>query len=175
MQMTTNIEKIGKVEKRQDETEFEWKITDFFTTAENKDVFVCPTFSFVDTSWYFRMHPRSTTKYGFVNLFLIQMGNLDCSVEYNFGLKNVDGSVSIEHFSKGVLTTKSNNWHENGIIYRYTDSLFFTLSEVRQRKSEFASSDTLIVTCTLKRQNIHLKAVKAAMLMNTKLQKFVSK
>lgn len=174
----TNIEKIGKIEKRQDETEFEWKITDFFTIAENKDVLVCPSFSFVDTSWHFRMHPRSIAKYGSVNLFLVQVGNLECSVEYDFGLKKVDGSVSVEHLSKGVLTTKSNSWNDNGITYRYTDSLFFILSEVRQQKSEFAPSDTLIVTCTLKRQSIHsqqAKMLKAEILTLPKLQKFMSK
>lgn len=169
----TSVEKIGKIEKRQDETEFEWKITNFFTIAEKEDVLVCPTFSFVDTSWHFRMYPRSTTKYGYVNLFLTQMENLECSVEYNFGLKKVDNSVSVEHITEGVLTTKSKSWQDNGITYRYSDSLFFVLSEVRQRKSEFTSSDTLTVTCKLKRQNIHSN--QAEIWASPKRQKFMSK
>lgn len=172
-----NLKKIGNIKKRHDETEFEWEITNFFTIAENEENFTCP-FSFVDTSWHFRIYPRSARKPGFVNMLLVQVGDLECSVEYNFGLKKVDGSVSAEHLSKGILTVNSENFTENEMLHRYTDFLFFKLSEVRKRKSEFSFSDTLTVTCTLKRLNTHThqaKMLKAEILMPPKLQKFMSK
>lgn len=158
------MEKIGNVEKRRDEMELEWILSDFFTIAESGKEFIGPSFWFVNTSWHFRLNPRSTIRPGLVNLFLVKERKLECSVEYYFGFKKLDGSVSVEHLSKGILTEKSGNW---------TNSLFFKLSEVQEQKSELVPSDTLTVTCMLKRETNH--SHQAKMLTPPKLQKFMSK
>lgn len=166
----SDAEEIGNVMKKHDGAEFEWKINDFFSVAENKTVMKSPPFYFVDSTWCFRLYFKSQSEFA---IHLVEkMGHLDCSVEYHFGLKKLDSTV--EHLTKGNLSVKSDTLVlTNGISCRFSNIAFFELSDVQQRKSELAPSDVLTVTCTLKCENTHSK--RANLLMPLKPQKFTSK
>lgn len=170
---------IGNIEIRHDETELEWKIPDFFTNAETKWRLVCRTFAFLDVSWFIQMFPKSNRKPGFVDMHLLKNGNLEYSVNYYFGLKKLDGSVSGEHLCRGIIHVESQNRRaDNKLFMDSTDHFVFRLSEIQQRNSEFLSSDTLTVVCRLKCETPHShqgKMLKAEMWTPRKRQKFMSK
>lgn len=144
----SSVVKIGKVEKTHNDAEFQWKIPDFFSVAENKSKLMlkCPSFFFANTSWHFQMFFRLEARPAYVTVYLLQMGNLASPVKCYFGLKKVDGSI--HHLTKGVVTVES--FEDIGKKLRSAGNLHFDFLEVQQRKSELAPSGVLTVKCALK-------------------------
>lgn len=130
------------VEENNDKKEIAWQITDFFAVAENKKEIQSPQFSFADVSWHLRIFLKSTEKIGFMNLVLMKVGDLNCSVEYNFGLKTLNSGV--EHLKKAVFEKIVRGEYEG------SESFFLKLSEIKEKKSVL--SDVFTILCTLKRE-----------------------
>ena len=165
----SDIEEIGNVEKKKEAMEIEWEITDFFSIAAQEKEFKSASFSFANTSWHFRQRPQSKMESGFLYLYLVQTGNLKSSVEYDFGLKKLDGCI--EYPVKGIINCYVNTtpWLKNE---RHSDAMYLNWAEMQQRQSELAPSGVLIITCTLKYETIRFGREKMA---PPKLKKFISK
>lgn len=137
-----DIGNTGNVEEKHEEKEIEWKISDFSSFAENRLEIRSPDFSFANSLWYLRLHPKSGARPGFMCWCLWSTKSPKCSVEYSCGLKKQDGSV--EYLRKGIL--KENH------PYSFFGTLYYIkISEIQQRKSELVPTNVLIITCTLKR------------------------
>lgn len=133
---------IGKVEKKTlvEETEIEWKITDFFSLFENER-FQSPIFCFANVSWYLAIFPQCSEKKKFIRLYLRNDILREYPVEYSFGLTKHDGSV--EQLMKGIL--KGNQGYNE-----QCEASFIKESEVRQRHSELVPSGIITIRGRLK-------------------------
>lgn len=96
------MSKKGSIEEIQycEEREIEWKIPDFPSIAED-EVIESATFSFAESSWYFRLVKKSISKPGFAAFGLYNTKPWKYSVKYDFGFRKLDGSV--DQLSKGIL------------------------------------------------------------------------
>lgn len=129
----------GVVRKNHEEAEFEFQIIDIFSIAEDECAFFkSPSFSFADALWHFELNHKPTFQPEFMKLGLTVDDPLKYKVEYQFGLKNIDGSL--ENLARGVLKDDD----------EWSDYCSFKLSDVQQRQSELAPSDTVTIKCMLK-------------------------
>lgn len=157
----SHIEDTGNVEEKHEEKEIEWKITNFFSLAENRNEIRCSDFSFAGSLWYLRLFPKSIERPGFMYWCLWPVNGHNCSLVYNFGLKKEDGSV--EYLNEGILREN----HVHSAFY------YIKLIEIQQRKRELAPTNVLIIICTLKR--ITTDSDQPKILDNPKIEKLISK
>lgn len=137
--MSANSKKIGNVEKYE-ETRVEWKIAHFFSVIEDKSLcYESLAFPFAGDSWYLQMNFDNE----YIILNLCNDNPREYSVEFNFGIRKLDGTVE-DWLGKGIM--------EGNQMYDEDHFEFLRLSELQQRKSKLVPSDVLTVTCTVKRE-----------------------
>lgn len=136
----------GIISKRDLETQFEWKIKDFFSVVEDKEdtTYSSPHFMFADLPWYLQLWKEGLINRKCMEVVICTDEVIDTdffSVEYTVSLENRNGGV--ENSIKGIL-----NVYDCG---EFANRLSFKLSDIYQRKSTLAPLGVVTITCTLKR------------------------
>lgn len=138
--------KIGDLCEIGGEVIFEWKIKDFLSLPEEKNVFYYSSmFYFTDASWNLKIYPfggEENHSEAYIGLYLMKRSySRPLSVNYTMGLKTVEGKEDPIHKFTFVFDKKDSGYGTFKLISR---------SALLEKKSELASSDTLTVVCTLK-------------------------
>lgn len=140
-------EKLGSIENTYEETQVEWKITDFWkTTKDEKFTYHnSPFFTFSNFSWFFQFYPKSKIIHECIAFYLGCGGGLcgEKSVEYTLGLKRGDNDV--EHLVAGIMNRPE----------KFSAVNHVKRSEIIQRKCELLPDDVLTIFCILKHGTIH--------------------
>lgn len=136
----------GIILKKDVETQFEWKITDFFTVVADKGdrTYNSPHFMFAGLPWYLQLCKEGLAdpKCMEVMVRIDETINTDFfSVEHTINLENRNGNV--EKSFKGVQNVRD--------CQEFADQLHFKLTDIQQRSSTLAPSGVVTITCTLKR------------------------
>ena len=132
--------KISHVYKKHEQTEVEWKIRDFFSTAEDENFGYHQTesFSFAGVLWHLKLWPEFQGMFDEMRLLLERENLVECPIAYYLSLKRVDGNL--EQISSGVLE------NDRGKTFYYP----IKRSELIRRKEELVPSGVLTVMCSLK-------------------------
>lgn len=142
------IQKVLK--KMYEETQVEWRISDFSIKAENVDLafhYESPKFFINDICCFLRLYPTSGTNNAFMRMYISTNVLQVHSSEYHISLKKLDGSV--EQLLSGCLEKNKKDARVcdmGNIIKR---------SELLLRMSELAPQNALTIICTLKREIKH--------------------
>lgn len=128
------------LQKTHELTQIEWKVVDIFADVEDENFkcFVSPTFSFADATWRLLLAGKFLSNPESTSLILMRNEHRNCSLEYTFGLKKLDGSVEL--LDRGIMKDDQ----------KRSEHRFIKLSEVLRRKSELAPSGIVTITCSLK-------------------------
>lgn len=138
--------KIGDLCEIGGEVIFEWKIKDFLSLPDEKNVFYySSTFYFADASWNLKIYPFGVAENqseGYIGLYLLKRSySRPISVNYTMGLKTLDRNKDPNHNFSYVFDQKDSGYGTPKLISR---------SALSEKKSDLTPSDILTVICTLK-------------------------
>lgn len=138
--------KIGDLCEIGGEVIFEWKIKDFISLSNERNIFYySSTFYFSDASWNLKIYPFGVVENqsdGCIGLYLMKRSySRPISVNYTIGLKTVDGKKDPDYNFTYVFDQRDSGYGTPKLISR---------SVLSEKKSELIPSGILTVICTLK-------------------------